>query len=529
MSRDISSRRNLVVRCGLAVAVLPLLLAAPLSTAVAQRSAYEELQVFSGVLNHIRNNYVDSVSYSSLVRAAIDGMLKSLDPHSRYIPAYAWQRMIDLTEGKIGAVGVTLENVEDQPTVVSVVPESPAARKGIQPGDRLYSINDTVVAGLSIPELEARLVARKGTKYKLILERGPRLEPHQYFVSLKADNLKRHDVTIVRMVDEETGYLKLAEFNEKAGEEVKKAIGRLKKSHARRVILDLRGNPGGLVVSAVEVASLFFPKKTVVFKTQSSRKHMEEVFVTEKNGKFRELPLVVLIDERTASAAEALAASLQDHDRALLLGRRSFGKALMQAPFFLPGGDVLMLTMGHVITPSGRFIQRRYRGLRAAQYYAFAGKGGAAADTAQVFRTDGGREVRGGGGIEPDEALPGRAELPVWWSAAADSGYYEAVADSVAYTLPETREALAAWIHDEARWARMTGVFLEHVRNSLHVTAAIETEVRARIGRLLGLRAAEVRWGPDAREEFLLANDSDVGKALEYFPKLPEILGHQSD
>jgi carboxyl-terminal processing protease len=234
----------------------------------------------------------------------------------------------------------------------------------------------------------------------------------------------------------------------------------------------------------------------------------------------------VLIDERSASAAEALAASLQDHDRALLVGHRSFGKALMQSVFLLPSGDNIWLTIGHVLTPSGRFIQRRYHGLGYEQYLSFAGKSGAEEDTMTVYKTDAGRPVRGGGGIVPDILVPISATLPVWWSAAADSGFDDAVSDSVAQTLPATPAARAAWVTAESEWrAKLLPPFLARVRTRLDVPAATDSMLDRRLARILAARTAEVRWGPDARGDFLIRNDRTIRAALEQFPHLRELLG----
>ena len=206
-------------------------------------------------------------------------------------------------------------------------------------------------------------------------------------------------LSIVRLADPVTGYVRLDEFGEKAASEVHDALKRLRGQGATQFMLDLRRNPGGEVRASVELASEFFPKNTVVFSTRGRKKEVDTTFVTKRDGEFRSAPLIVLIDGGSASAAEALAASLQDHDRALLLGRRSFGKALMQTAFLTPSGDVVWLTVGRVITPSGRFIQRRYRGLRYEEYRAFGGGAGAGEDTLETFRTDNGRTMRGGGGI----------------------------------------------------------------------------------------------------------------------------------
>ncbi|HXF96517.1 MAG TPA: S41 family peptidase, partial [Gemmatimonadales bacterium] len=375
------------------------------------------------------------------------------------------------------------------------------------------------------PAVGSRLVGEKGSKVRVVFERGPRLEPEAFTVTLKRENVPVLSVSIVRMADRRTGYVRLEGFGPKAAEEVRDALQRLRRQGMEQAILDLRGNPGGVVVSAVELASEFFPKGTVVFRTRGRKKDVDTTYLTRRNGDFRELPLIVLINENSASASEALAGSLQDHDRALILGRRSFGKALMQAPFFVPSGDNVWLTVGRVLTPSGRFIQRRYRGLAVEQYRSFAGKSGAEEDTLDVYRTDNGREVRGGYGIAPDVTLPVTATLPVWWSHAADSALDNAVADSVAFTLPAAPAARDRWMSAAAEWrAALVPPFLARVRARFAVAGRTDSALEARIARILAARVAEVRWGPEAREEFLVRNDPDVQAALAHFPRLAELL-----
>jgi carboxyl-terminal processing protease len=379
---------------------------------------------------------------------------------------------------------------------------------------------------LEVRSVELRLAGDKGSKVRLQFERGSRLEPDTFRVTVKRDLIESHSVSLVRMVDSITAYVRLDEFGAEAAKEVHDALDRMKGQHMRRAILDLRGNPGGYVIAAVELASEFFPRGTVVFKTRGRKHDVDTTYTTKRDGAYAALPLIVLIDEHSASAAEALSASLQDHDRALLLGRRSFGKALMQMDFLvMPMEDDLHLTIGYVLSPSGRFIQRRYRGLAVQQYYAFAGKSGAEADTLHEFHTDDGRIVRGGGGIAPDVPLPKPAPLPVWWSVAADSGFDDAVSDSVAQTLPATPAARSAWIAAPDRWrATLLPPFLARVRSRLRVVAQTDSALDARLARILGARVAEVRWGPDAVQEFLVRTSPDVGAAVGYFPRLPELL-----
>jgi carboxyl-terminal processing protease len=507
--------------------VLAATLARPLASQA--RSNYEELQTFSGVLNHVRLNYVDTVQYAQLVRAAIDGVLRALDPHSRFEPREDVARGAALARGELGTVGIALEDVDGVPTVLSVIPDGPADKKGVAAGDRLLAIDDSAVAGHEARALELKLAGKSGSKVRLRLERGPRLEPRRYEVTIKRDDVKARSVGLERMLDATTGYAWLAQFTPDAPDELEKAINRLRRSGARQLVLDLRGNPGGSVVAAVEVASLFLPRNTLVFRTRGRKSQVDEDYVTKKDGKFDDLPLVVLIDERSASASEALAGSLQDHDRAVLVGRRSFGKALMQMPFVLPAGDVVWLTVGRVLTPSGRFIQRRYHGLHVEQYYGLAGGTGAEKDTADVFKTDRGREVRGGGGIRPDVESPPRAPLPAWHAVAADSGFEEAVADSVAQTLAPTPAARAAWLGAPDRWrADLLEPFLARVRARLGVAAEADSGQAERLARRLGARAAEVRWGAEARDELVLRHDPVVALGLAQFARLAALLAPPS-
>lgn len=503
---------------------------AAVATAVATRparaqSGYEQLQALSAVLRFVSLNYADSVGYPEMVRAAIEGVLRSLDPHSYFLARADYERRNALERGELATTGLGFELVDGRPTVLGVVDGSPAARARIQPGDRLVSIDDTSAAGLDVSHLALRLAGEKGSRVRLVLVRGPDLDPDTLAVILKREALRERAVTGSGMVDSVTGLVRLASFTSTAGDEVDHALRDLRGRGMRRAILDMRGDPGGLILSAVDVASLFLPRETVVFRTQGRRPDAGRTYLTRSDGSWRTLPLIVLLDDRSASAAEALAGSLQDHDRALILGRRSFGKALMQQPFFLQTGDVVMLTTGHVFTPAGRYIQRRYSGLEVEQYYGMRGTSGVAEDTTTVYRTDAGRPVRAGGGIAPDVTLPGPPPFPVWASAAADSSFDTAVADSVAQTLPATPAARAAWLVDTAGWTeRLLPPFRARVGAGLQVEARMDSAQARRIARNLAARVAEVRWGVEAGMAFRLRNDGDIQAALTTFPRLTALL-----
>ena len=489
-----------------------------------QLSSYEQLQVFSGVLSQIRVNYVDSVNFGGLVRAAIEGMLGSLDPHSRYVSRKDFELRAAYENGQLAGAGVALDDADGAVVVLAVDPKGPAGKAGVQAGDRLRSLNDSALAGVGANVLEVRLLGDKGTRLRLGFERGPRLDPDTFTVTLKRALIDSRVVPPPLLAAPGVGYVRLYQFTPPSAREVRDAIKRVRGMGAERLILDLRGNGGGSVGAMIEIASLFLPAKAEIFHTEARTPQARDTVTTKDGGDFADLPLILLLDDGSASASEMLAGTLQDHDRAAIVGRRSFGKALVQSPLPLPAGDVVWLTTARVVTPSGRVIQRRYSGVGGDQYRALGGVSGAADDTTKVFHTRAGRPVRGGGGIVPDVARIA-PELPVWFSVAVDSGFLTAVADSVAATLPATPAALEAWTADSLRWdATLVAPFLSRVESRLGVRTAVPPAVRARIARNLALRTVEVRWGPAAEWAFMLRHDPDVALAVSTFPRLSAIL-----
>jgi carboxyl-terminal processing protease len=487
---------------------------------VVAQSSYEELSRFSAVLRHISDNHADSVSYRSLVRAAIDGMLRSLDPHSWFLPSEDAERLNALERGELAVTGIALELADGVPTVIAVQDESPADRASVRPGDRVLSVAGEPMVGLSAKLIALRLAGPEGSRVAVTLERGSKLEPDSIQVSLRrVEERAEPSVRFSQLIDDSTGLIRLGEFGPKSADELRSAIRNLRGDGMQRLVLDLRGNPGGIVTEAVAMAARFLPGNTLVFTTRGRQRSANEEYRTSGGGEFRELPLVVLIDQHSASAAEALAASLQDHDRALVAGRRSFGKALMQTGFLVSNGYV-QLTIGHVIAPSGRFIQRPYRGLAIEQYRAFAGDS-TRQDTTTVFRTAAGRAVLGGGGVAPDVALPAPPSLPRWFAIAADSGWDRAVADSVAFTLATDRAAQTAWQVDSLAWQnRLLDPLLDRVRARLRITATVEPSLAALIARRLAARTATVRWSEAAGLALLVRNDPDILAASRLFDQL---------
>jgi len=504
-------------RAALRAATLGALVVAAPRPLAAQASTYQLLQAFSDVLNQIRVNYADSVTAQHLVRGAIEGMLASLDPHSYFLEHEQSARLGAWHGGKLGWTGIYVEDEEGAVTVLGVAAGSPAERAHVSTGDRIVAINDTSTAGLRSQAVQSRLIGDVGSKVRLRIERGPRLQPDTASVTVKNADIKEVSVSRVRTLADGIAYVRLAEFNARAGDELRDAIDRAARGpQPRRIILDLRGNPGGLVSAAADVLSLFLRDGQVGFRQKGRVQDANDTFTVRHDGRFSRDRLVLLIDEHTASASEIVAASLQDHDRALLLGRRSFGKALVLMPFYVqPAGDEVWLTIARVITPSGRVIQRRYEGLTTEQYETLAGQGGAAADTAATYHTDAGRLVRGGGGIAPDSALPSPAALPVWFLAASDSNLDDAVSDSVAATLAADARTREAWIADPSRWAAsLLPPLLARAQKRFDLVPRLDSAQGARIARILAARVAEVRWGSDAEQELLVRSDAWIAAAV---------------
>jgi carboxyl-terminal processing protease len=486
----------------------------------AQRASFEELQTFSAVMNHIRINYVDSVSYTPLVRAAIAGALSALDPHSRYVRLEASNIVQQVDHGVVASVGLQLDDTEDGVIVAAVGPGSASERAGILALDRVVAVNDSPTIGLESTDVEARLAGMHDSAIRLTVERGAKAAPQRFAVRLKRANYTWPAVSAAFMLDSITGYVRFNEFTPGAAKEVERAIKAVQGTGAHRLILDLRGNPGGVVNEAVSIAGLFLPEKTLVFSTAGRATDADEKYVTTKNGPFTKLPLVMMVDGGSASASEALAGALQDHDRALLVGHRSFGKALVQAPFALPAGDVLWLTIARVISPSGRIIQRPYNGMTSGQYRAFAGTN---SDTTAIFRSDAGRPLGAGGGIAPDITLPARPDLPPWSAIALDSAIDVQVIQSASASLPASVTA-DAWTAMSAEWnSLLLDPFLAQVSSRI-VAVQPDERLRSYMARFLAVRFAETRWGNAASARIRALTDTEVTAALAQFGRLPELL-----
>ena len=387
---------------------------------VRKRTAAEDLTMFSQVFNHLRVNHPDSLDTHELIMAAITGMVRAADPHSYVITSYRLdpEKEKARRDGKLVPVPITFTYDGGSPVVVGIYPGSDAAGADILPGDMLIAIDGEPVRAESTFELELVLAGDRRQPVALTLERrrsdGSLVEIERTVKRERTDELTA--VPAGFMLDGETGYVRITAFeNSKVADDVHDALGRLEKQGMKRLILDLRDNPGGIVDEASKVAGEFLPKGALVY-TQAGRK--SDVADTGRVGRSfwnreKRYPMIVMVNDGSASASELVAGALQDHDRALIVGRPTFGKSLVMQGFPLADGSVVVLVIGTVRTPCGRVIQREYRDITTRDYYRLSR---AERDTAgrPSCRTTGGRTVHGGGGIVPDVRLAEPAPAPVW-------------------------------------------------------------------------------------------------------------------
>jgi carboxyl-terminal processing protease len=366
------------------------------------------------IVNIIEANYVDSVSRLALEEAAIPVMLKKLDPHSVYIPAKDLKRANEPLEGNFDGIGISFNLMTDTILVISTIPGGPSEKAGLMAGDKIIYVNDSLIAGKGITDEDAMgmLKGPRGTVVKLkILRKG-----HNELLpfDITRDKIPRYSVDVAYMVNSNTGYLKINTFALTTFDEFMKGMEELKQDGMTSLILDLRSNSGGIMEAAIRIANQFLKKGQLIVYTQGRSQPRNDALATGA-GEYGDIELVILIDEWSASASEILAGAIQDNDRGTIMGRRSFGKGLVQEPVMFSDGSGMRLTVARYYTPSGRSIQKPYTDGTDKYYEDFRHrieKGETLADDSILlsklpkFKTPGGRTLYGEGGIMPDKFIP---------------------------------------------------------------------------------------------------------------------------
>lgn len=370
----------------------------------------------NALLNLIAREYVDTVNTDDLVEMSIPKIIANLDPHSYYIPASDVQAVNDELGGSISGIGISFTMLSDTACVIEVIPGSPAEKVGILPGDRIISVNDSTITGknISMDKVRSMITGEKGTDVKINIMRESSDDPLVY--NITRGDIPVNSIDAPYMIAPKTGYLKVSKFGMNTYDEFLTALALLQGQGAEQYIIDLRGNSGGFMDQAILMANEFLlPEQLIVFTKGRDPRENTQVW-SDNNGSFHDAQVVVLIDEYTASASEIMAGALQDNDRGLVVGRRSFGKGLVQKQTYFPDSSALRLTIARYFTPSGRCVQKDYKPGDDEDYnheiidrYSHGEAFSADSmkiDKSQIFYTANGRKVYGNGGIIPDIFVP---------------------------------------------------------------------------------------------------------------------------
>ncbi len=400
--------------------LIPILAVATLLSTVSFQSDFfeiaKQIEIFTELFKELNMNYVDETNPAELMDSAIEGMLEDLDPYTKYWTEQEVEDAKINRSGNYSGIGATVRNTKGVLTIIEPRKNYPADKAGLKAGDKLVKIGDITVAGYE-GDAGDLLKGAPGSEITVSYERQGKVAT----ATIKRSGVEVDAVPFYKMIGDDVGYIVLTKFNNKASAQVKSALINLKTDGAQKIILDLRGNGGGLLREAIAICNLFLPKGEVITTTKSVVKKYNQTYVTKNDPVDTEIPLVVLVNGRSASASEIVSGGLQDYDRAVIVGARSFGKGLVQRPKPLTYGTSLKVTISRYYTPSGRCIQ-------ALDYWNRDEKGNAIRTVEsdyKAFTTKNGRKVFDGGGVFPDVEIASAKMSPITKALAKDNAIFE--------------------------------------------------------------------------------------------------------
>ncbi len=503
---------------------------------------YTELNLFNRVLRLVQYYYVEETEPDSLIQGAIVGMLNQLDPHSNYIDPDRFERMEERNRGSYSGIGISFDIRHGWLTVISPLEGGPSAELGIRSGDVITHIEGKSAYDIKENEVFEKLRGPKGTEVTVSIRRGSEDEAIEY--TIVRDDIRIQSVPYAFMIEPGIGYIRMARFSAQTSSELEDALQTLEGQGMEGLILDLRGNSGGYLTQAVEVADKFLSGgKKIVYTQGRIFGSSEEYFATDDTHE--EIPMVVLINQGSASASEIVSGAMQDWDRGLVAGTDSFGKGLVQRQYQLPNGGAVLLTVARYYTAVGRLIQRPYEGGDRDEYYRHAGEsiierleasaeslaaGDSPADTSggpPTFQTLlQGRTVYGGGGITPDVEID---EVYVASRLYTDLNFDRMFFDFVNELSAENRVNWEGSFQDFLAGFEVKEGMIEDFRAFLEADSfAFEPDsFSVHIDEMeRGLRAgiANHLWGDDARYQVVLADDPQIHRAIALMPDAAALL-----
>ena len=384
------------------------------------------------VMEFIENNYVDTINEEKVTQVGLDAVLHSLDPHSAYLPAQDFEKAEEEIQSNFQGIGVQFRMIDDTVTVIMPISGGPSEKAGVLPGDRIIVAGTDTLSGkkMSTDNVMKKLKGPKGTKVRLGLQRAQ--TEGLVWVEVKRNVIPTYSVDVAFVVEPGLGYIKVSRFAVNTAREFEKAVRSLARQGVHTLMVDLRSNGGGLLGACLDMADMFLKEGQGIVYTEGRSRRRTEVLATG-NGRYQDMALIVLMDEWSASASEIFAGAIQDNDRGVVVGRRSFGKGLVQEQMALSDGSALRLTVARYYTPSGRCIQKSYEGgyedyeedmMRRYLSGEMTGEDTSSHTDTVKYYTRGGRVVYGGGGIQPDVAVPYRTDsLFVYTNKLSSAGY----------------------------------------------------------------------------------------------------------
>jgi carboxyl-terminal processing protease len=505
--------------------------------ATATASDVSDYNVFTAALGAVEANYIDTVDSKRLVYSAIGGMLQTLDPHSSFMDPDYYKRMRERQEGQYFGLGITIQVIEHDINVVSLFEGTPAYKKGVRRGDIIVSIAGEDVrtwtddqgkplVGLPLSEKAvSRLRGPKGTLVKVGLKRAGYDQPIEIDVPRAEINIP--SITASFMVDAQTGYIKVQDFAEHTDRDLGLALDDLKAKGMKRLLLDLRGNPGGPLDQAIRVSNRFLPQGSLIVSTRGRVSNADQKYLATEKSEYTELPLVVLVSRTSASASEIVSGAIQDYDRGLIVGETTFGKALVQSVYRISDNAGLALTTARYFTPSDRLIQRPWDGtFDEYQTYTLKDQTEKVHPATDLRYTAGGRKVYSGGGIEPDKRMEGPIEgfnptrlgrlINARQLFATFAERFVAEGDTRITPRPDQKRVPRTFTVDDAMLAEFKA-FL--VTQKVAVDEALFEKDSDFLRALIHYDIDVALFGPSEARRNLLSKDPQARFALQQFPE----------
>jgi len=489
--------------------------------------ARDGLRLYTELVTLAHDRYGVEVTYKDLVFSSVEGMLRTLDPHTNFLPPDAYTGMREKQQASFYGLGILVGSRNSQLTVISPIEGTPASRMGVQAGDVISTIEGEPTSKMSIDDAVSKLKGPKGTQVKITLVRRGLPDPLE--MSITRAEIPQTTVRQAYMLTPETGYIQLSEFSRSTGKEMADAIQKLQGQGMKQLLIDLRNNGGGLLDQAIDAAEQFVPEGASIVETRGRTRDSFQTY--EASGRHSPLgkPVVVLVNEGTASASEILSGAIQDHDVGLVVGTPSWGKGLVQTVYGLSYGAGLALTTAKYYTPSGRLIQRDYSSYY--DYYAHVEPPGPGtppvpgAKPREIFRTDLGREVYGEGGITPDVVAEPEKLGPFEQFLLARNAYVNFALD---YHLRHKATSIDWQPAEDVAVPFRQWLIDEKIASAKDVADGIKSTESMDFARLqIRAEVLNIDFGQEARSRALAQADKQIAQALAQFPKAATLLAQR--